>query len=132
MPPNTESQPVLPPDKNLTFTQFFTKLLIKVSIIFIFINFKILNEQLCQVPKVDIEKLPSYLLRDHLVPDKDYIKEHDEDKDDIYSLEHQENVEEFKPKGLNYLLKLKFRSKCFYFRYSCKIHKAHKTEEVTA
>ena len=66
------------------------------------------------------------------MPDKDYFEKREEDnKDDIYSLEHQENVEEFKQIGLTYLLKLKLCSKCFSCSYSCKIHEAHKTEEVT-
>ena len=65
-------------------------------------SFFILN--LFQVPQVDIERLPASLLGDilssHIYHTEDE-EEHDEEKeDDIYSLEHQENIEEFELKGI--------------------------------
>ena len=82
------------PDKNVTFTQFFTKLLIKV-------------------PQVDIEKLPSHLLGDMVSnlsnDDLEFLDKKNEEDDelseeekgiDIYSFEHVENIEEFRPKGI--------------------------------
>ena len=53
---------------------------------------------------MDIERLPSHYLTE-MVSGQDQgqrdRKEHlNEMETDIYSLEHQENVEEFKPKGI--------------------------------
>eukprot|EP00091_Calanus_sinicus_P007616 TRINITY_DN18752_c0_g1_i1.p1 TRINITY_DN18752_c0_g1~~TRINITY_DN18752_c0_g1_i1.p1 ORF type:complete len:132 (+),score=51.27 TRINITY_DN18752_c0_g1_i1:154-549(+) len=86
MPPLAESE--RHPDKNITFTQFFTKLLIKI-------------------PQVDIEKLPAHLLKDITylgIPCQDQTVEEeqykDEKEEDIYSLEHKENIEEFKTKEI--------------------------------
>ena len=68
------------------------------------LNFFVCNHVFPQVPQVDIEKLPVHLIEDILSrqdkPDE-YKEVHDEEKeDDIYSLEHQENIEEFKLKGI--------------------------------
>ena len=58
---------------------------------------------------MDIEKLPAHLLKDFTyldIPcqgqtvDKEPYK--NEKEEDIYSLEHQENIEEFKPKGTTF------------------------------
>eukprot|EP00092_Neocalanus_flemingeri_P004533 GFUD01004883.1.p1 GENE.GFUD01004883.1~~GFUD01004883.1.p1 ORF type:complete len:1386 (+),score=410.73 GFUD01004883.1:97-4254(+) len=73
MPPTTQPHSAMQPDKNLTFTQFFTKLLIKV-------------------PQVDIERLPPHLLAEIVPCQEDYNGDLEAD---IYSMEHQENVEEF-------------------------------------
>ena len=67
-----------------------------------------------QVPQVDIEKLPVHLIKDNLSrhdkPEEDQDEHNDDNadenihgdakEDDIYSLELQENTEEFKVKGV--------------------------------
>ena len=66
---------------------------------------------------MDIEKLPAHLLKDITyldIPcqgqpnvDKEHYKE--EKEEDIYSLEHQENIEEFKPKGITFSYLIPFQ-----------------------
>jgi len=76
MPPQTKPQSAGQPNENISFSQFFTNLLIKV-------------------PQVDIERLPV-----HLVHGYETAQEDVEMEADIYSMEHQDNVEEFKTKDI--------------------------------
>ena len=88
------------PGNNLTLTQFFTKLLIKVWP-FSKYYFMDVSKLLIKVPQVDLEKLPPHLLGD-IAPKKTLLADDicdDDEETDIYSLEHEENIEEFKRKG---------------------------------